>query len=100
LAEKKRFIPNIDPGEEFTGIDQEISDIAEFERKLTFIGKSLEDLGEPCRSLIEGFYIHDLSMEDLRDKHGYTSADNAKNQKYKCLQRLKKIFFAHYKTAL
>lgn len=100
LAEKKRFLPNIDPGEEFAGIDQEMSEITESERKSAFIGKSLEELGEPCRSLIEGFYIHDLSMEDLREKHGYTSADNAKNQKYKCLQRLKKIFFAHYKTAL
>ena len=29
---------------------------------------------------------------------GYTNADNAKTQKYKCLMRLKKLFFAQYKN--
>jgi hypothetical protein len=36
-------------------------------------------------------------MQDLTAEFGYTNADNAKNQKYKCLVRLKKLFFAHYK---
>jgi hypothetical protein len=32
-------------------------------------------------------------MEEIAEKFGYTNADNAKTQKYKCLQRLKKYFF-------
>jgi hypothetical protein len=36
-------------------------------------------------------------METIREKFGYTNADNAKNQKYKCLQRLKKLFFDAHK---
>jgi RNA polymerase sigma factor (sigma-70 family) len=54
---------------------------------------ALEGLGEPCKTIIEDFYIHNLSMQDICEKFGYTNTDNAKTQKYKCLQRLKKLFF-------
>jgi RNA polymerase sigma factor (sigma-70 family) len=98
LSEKKRFQNRIPEGETFSEIEHEMSGIEESEKRFVFMGKSLDGLGEPCRSIIEDFYIQDLSMEDIRTKHGYTSAENAKNQKYKCLQRLKKIFFSHYPT--
>ena len=55
--------------------------------------KALENLGEPCKTIIQDFYIHNLSMQDICEKFGYTNTDNAKTQKYKCLQRLKKLFF-------
>ena len=61
----------------------------DFER----IEKSLVELGEPCAGLIRDFYVLQLSMEEIAEKFGYTNSDNAKNQKYKCLQRLKKYFF-------
>ena len=54
---------------------------------------ALESLGEPCKTIIEDFYIHNHSMQEICEKFGYTNTDNAKTQKYKCLQRLKKIFF-------
>ncbi len=55
--------------------------------------QALLELGEPCKSLIEAFYIQRKSMQDIADQFGYTNSDNAKNQKYKCLNRLKKLFF-------
>jgi RNA polymerase sigma factor (sigma-70 family) len=57
------------------------------------IKSSLSELGEPCATLIKDFYIAKMSMDAIAEKFGYTNADNAKNQKYKCLQRLKKSFF-------
>ena len=36
-------------------------------------------------------------MNEIAGSFGYTNADNAKTQKYKCLVRLKKLFFAQYK---
>lgn len=57
------------------------------------LNQSLAELGEPCATLMNDFYVHKLSMDEIADKFGYTNADNAKNQKYKCLQRLKKYFF-------
>lgn len=59
---------------------------------------ALVKLGEPCKSLLEAYYIHKKHMNEISDEFGYTNADNAKNQKYKCLIRLKKIFFNHYKN--
>ncbi|HXL57251.1 MAG TPA: sigma-70 family RNA polymerase sigma factor [Chitinophagaceae bacterium] len=58
--------------------------------------RALSSLGEPCKSLIEAYYIHKKGMTDIAVQFGYTNADNAKNQKYKCLMRLKKLFFAQY----
>ena len=55
-------------------------------------------IGEPCKSLIEAFYVHRKNMHETANFFGYTNADNAKNQKYKCLVRLKKLFFAQYKN--
>ena len=54
---------------------------------------SIEALGEPCAAILKDFYLKDLSMNDIAVKFGYTNSENAKNQKYKCLQRLKKLFF-------
>ena len=59
---------------------------------------ALEKIGEPCKSLLEAFYIEKKSMPEIAASFGYTNADNAKTQKYKCLVRLKKIFFAQYKN--
>lgn len=93
LAEKKRVSAPIAEAETFVGVEEEMMSIEENERRFSRMGEALSALGEPCRTIIEDFYIHDLSMEMISEKFGYTNADNAKNQKYKCLQRLKKLFF-------
>jgi hypothetical protein len=59
--------------------------------------QSLNSLGEPCRSLLKAYYLEMKSMVEIACEFGYTNADNAKNQKYKCLMRLKKIFNQHIK---
>ncbi|MVN21845.1 RNA polymerase sigma factor [Mucilaginibacter arboris] len=55
--------------------------------------ESMLMLGEPCRTIIQDFYMQNKSMQEICDKFGYTNPENAKTQKYKCLQRLKKLFF-------
>jgi len=62
--------------------------------------KAMLGLGEPCRSLLEAFYLQKKGMQEIAASFGYTNADNAKTQKYKCLMRLKKIFFSQYKNGL
>ncbi|WP_020595322.1 RNA polymerase sigma factor [Spirosoma panaciterrae] len=69
----------------------------ERDRQFDLMADSLDRLGEPCRTLLEDFYIRHLSMQDITEKFGYTNADNAKTQKYKCLMRLKRLFFSEYK---
>lgn len=53
---------------------------------------SLEQLGVQCRKMLLLFYYFRKSMDEIAGDLGYTNADNAKAQKYKCLQKLKTIY--------
>ena len=57
------------------------------------LNSALDQIGEPCRSLLKAYYHQDKSMQEIAADFGYTNPDNAKNQKYKCLARLRKIFY-------
>lgn len=57
------------------------------------LNTALDQIGEPCRSLLKAFYHHDKSMQEIAADFGYTNPENAKNQKYKCLTRLRKLFY-------
>ena len=72
----------------------------EHERRNTeflMMERAMGGLGEPCKSLLEAFYIQRKNMSEIAGSFGYTNPDNAKNQKYKCLIRLRKLFFSEYK---
>lgn len=102
LTSKSRFGVRLLDDEEHgpylnTGAEEDLLVAEEQDRRFATMSEALLHLGEPCRSLLEGFYLLDKSMQDLSAEFGYTNADTAKNQKYKCLVRLKKLFFAHYK---
>ena len=56
-------------------------------------------LGEPCRTILEQFYFLKTPMKRIAEMLHYTNANNAKNQKYKCLVRLKKSFETSEKTS-
>ncbi|HTE32588.1 MAG TPA: sigma-70 family RNA polymerase sigma factor [Chryseolinea sp.] len=53
---------------------------------------ALEKLGQPCQRLIELFYYEKKSMPEITDALGYKNPETAKNQKCKCMARLRKIF--------
>ncbi|RNI31105.1 RNA polymerase sigma factor [Rufibacter latericius] len=70
------------------------------ELKFEAMGNALAQLGEPCKTLLEDFYLRSMGMPEITEKFGYTNVDSAKNQKYKCLMRLKKLFFLDYQVPL
>lgn len=90
----KVFLMKENEENEVVDVSEEMVEHEEKEWNLNKMNESLEKLGEPCVTLIRDFYINKLNMEIIAEKFGYTNADNAKNQKYKCLQRLKRNFFA------
>jgi RNA polymerase sigma factor (sigma-70 family) len=98
LALKNRFAGVISESDTFVEVEEDLAAADEQEEKFNKMGEALCLLGEPCKTLLEDFYIQDLSMQTITEKLGYTNADNTKNQKYKCLMRLKKLFFGIYKT--
>ena len=68
---------------------------AHHEREVHYeqLNSALDQVGEPCRSLLKAFYHNDKSMQEIAADFGYTNPDNAKTQKYKCLARLRKLFY-------
>lgn len=76
-----------------TTIDEMLEYRQEKELKLLKMQTALQSIGRPCYELLKEFYYNKLTMEQIAEKLGYNNADVAKNQKYKCLQRLKKFFF-------
>lgn len=47
-------------------------------------------LGNPCKELLELFYFENHSWETIAMVMGYSSPASARNQKYKCLDKIKK----------
>jgi RNA polymerase sigma factor (sigma-70 family) len=102
LSQRSRYmVRDVEkPATEEAALDQlndDLTDHEERDRQFELMADSLDRLGEPCRTLLEDFYIQHLSMQEITEKFGYTNADNAKTQKYKCLMRLKRLFFSEYK---
>lgn len=97
LSQSQRFIPQVNTIEETVQVEEEIElhELKNLEFQL--MEKALMGLGEPCKSLLEAFYIQRKNMSEIAGSFGYTNPDNAKNQKYKCLIRLRKLFFSEYK---
>ena len=92
FSELREEEEDIDYGQDY---DDDLEEHWERELQFEQMEKALEQLGEPCASLLRAFYMEKKSMQDIAAAFRYTNAENAKTQKYKCLSRLKKIFFAN-----
>lgn len=79
-------------------VEEEIATHEKRDAEFELMNQAIQRLGEPCKSLLEAYYLRKMNMQDIALQFGYTNADNAKNQKYKCLIRLKKLFFSEYKN--
>ncbi|MDQ3291049.1 MAG: RNA polymerase sigma factor [Bacteroidota bacterium] len=97
LTEKSKYTGSVIDSDIYLDLLSDAPALEENDQKFTTMEQALNQLGEPCRTLLEDYYFQDLSMQLITEKFGYTNADNAKNQKYKCLMRLKKLFFSLYK---
>lgn len=87
------MISDISDFEETLIQDDDLKNHEEEERQFQQMEDALEKLGEPCKSLLTEFYVKGKTMLEISEQFGYTNANNAKTQKYKCLQRLKKFYF-------
>jgi RNA polymerase sigma factor (sigma-70 family) len=98
LQQQNRFSAPGDSMEAVVPVDDELDAHEQRNAEFEMMENAITHLGEPCKSLIEAYYLQKQNMQEIASRFGYTNADNAKNQKYKCLMRLKKIFFTHYKN--
>ena len=98
LQQQNRFSPPGDSMETVVPVEDDLEEHDQRNAEFDMMENAINHLGEPCKSLIEAYYLQKQNMQEIATRFGYTNADNAKNQKYKCLMRLKKIFFTHYKN--
>ena len=99
LQQNHRYGTQVESLEDVVPVEEEIEEKEKLDLDFTLMDGAMKSLGEPCKSLLESYYFEKKQMVDIAEQFGYTNADNAKNQKYKCLMRLKKLFFAQYKQA-
>lgn len=97
LQQMQRYRLQAD-AEETVPVDEEIESHEKRDADFQLMETALAKIGEPCKSLLEAYYLQKKHMQEIAADFGYTNADNAKTQKYKCLMRLKKLFFAQYKN--
>jgi RNA polymerase sigma factor (sigma-70 family) len=98
LQQLNRYSPPVESLEATVPVEEEVEEHEKRNAEFEMMDKAISSLGEPCKSLLEAYYLQKQNMQEIAANFGYTNADNAKNQKYKCLMRLKKIFFSHYKN--
>lgn len=52
---------------------------------------------QKCYDILVRFFYFNQTMDKIAEALGYTNADNAKNQKYRCQEKLKKEMFKRLK---
>lgn len=98
LQYSRRIESQVEHYDKIVAVEQDLDEHDKHSQQYLTMRAAMGKIGEPCKSLIEAFYVHRKNMYEIASFFGYTNADNAKNQKYKCLVRLKKLFFAQYKN--
>jgi RNA polymerase sigma factor (sigma-70 family) len=98
LQQLQRFNGDVETVLITVPVEEEIEEQEQRNAHFVLMEKALQSLGEPCKSLLEAYYLQRKNMTEIAGNFGYTNADNAKNQKYKCLMRLKKLFFSQHKN--
>ncbi len=96
LQQMGRYVSAGESLEETVPVEDDLEVHEKRNAEFAIMERAMGSLGEPCKSLLDAYYIRKKGMTEIATEFGYTNADNAKNQKYKCLMRLKKLFFAQY----
>lgn len=97
LNRNSKFTGTVDDNESFAELDEDMDAHEKKTAMQRVIRTSMDELGEPCKTIIVDFFYGGLTMEEIATKMGYTNAANAKNQKYKCFKRFKKLVIENNK---
>jgi len=67
---------------------------------IEFMHQSIIKLGDPCKSILQAFYFHKKNMDEIAANLDYKNSNTVKSKKFKCIQRLKKIFNEELNTVM
>jgi RNA polymerase sigma factor (sigma-70 family) len=72
---------------EVPDLEEEESEYSADNEKI--VEKVVNELGEPCHSLLVLKFWKELSGEEIAAELGYKSADSVKNQRHRCMEKLR-----------
>ena len=88
---KQREQPTEFESDSFDSFEQSsLETMIESERSAS-IAKALEQLGDPCKTLLVLYYWEEQSQEDIAVQMGFANAKTVKSKKYTCKKMLEKI---------
>ncbi len=67
LAQRNKFV-RIEEGERVADVEEAVNEMEAKEKDFSVMGRSLDKLGEPCRSILEDYYLRSLTMDEITDK--------------------------------
>lgn len=74
--------------QEFITVNYEVEDtVRQYEDQLT-ANQLLTRLGEPCRSLLEAYYLHGLSLDEIASQYQLPE-QTIRQRKFRCLRKLR-----------
>ncbi|WP_242084222.1 RNA polymerase sigma factor [Aestuariivivens sediminis] len=98
FKKEKKLFKTTDTDLENTDYDNEVTDILEettpinpYENALQKAFNIIKDKGGNCVKILMMFWYQKASMQDIAYELGYSTPENAKNQKARCQKRLKDI---------
>ncbi len=95
LNSRKHYISDFDDYEDYFEFElHELDELDARKERISRMYSVIKEMGDPCMSIIKRFYLNKQTMSQIAQEMGYTNAENAKNQKYKCFKRLKKLYFS------
>ena len=72
-------------------------DKIDLESNLELLDVVLDEIGDPCKTLLELFYYQNLNLDEIMIKMNYSSRNTVKTKKYKCIKRLQMAYLRHIK---
>jgi len=80
----------------------EVIDESSYSSSARTLADLLEKSGEKCLALLKMFYYERLRMKEISDELGFSSEQVAKNQKVRCLKKIRAVIskYPHYKEIL
>src|SRR5690606_21677505 len=61
------------------------------EENIVKLQAAYQQLGTKCKEVVRLFYYDNLSIEEIKERLGYTSKDVVKSQKSRCVKKIKEI---------
>lgn len=92
LARTRRERPEDPATRDTAGDEPSRLDILISDEEQAALHAALDQLGEPCRSLLVMFYWEEATMEEIARRLGWANAATAKSKKYQCKEQLKRLF--------